>query len=226
MAWQIAIEETEQSYTKLLKQVETETSQNVKGLYCDGDPGLLKALKTQFPETPIQLCVFHKLTRAGQIIPFVRVRNELDREIREKVSAVLFAQTKDEAINNLKELKEFARQHKNHEKLQQVIGALKRNFDLLLTHFDHPEMSPYNNVLEGFNYIIKRKTKLMKGFKKSVNISKWLKLIMLDWRFHRISSSKFPKRNGKSPLELAGCKLPRVYNWLTFVREAFPEKPT
>lgn len=226
LAWQIAIQETEQSYTKLLEKVETKTRQNVKGLYCDGDPGLLKALKTQFPGTPIQLCVFHKLTRSKQIIPFVRARSELDREIRKKVCAVLFAQTKDAAINNLKELKRFARQHESHEKLQQIIGVLKRNFKLLLTHFDHPEMSPYNNVLEGFNYIVKRKTNLMKGFKKPVNISKWIKLIMLDWRFHKISSSRILKRNGKSPLELAGCELPIVYNWLTYVRKEFPRKTT
>jgi hypothetical protein len=99
--------------------------------------------------------------------------------------------SKEDAIRSLKELKEYAKNNKQNEKLQELIGILKRNFDLLLTHFDNPEMSPYNNVLEGFNYIVKRKTKLMKGFKKPVNIKRWIKLIMLDWRFHKLNESEY-----------------------------------
>jgi len=217
--WKIAIEETEKSYSALLAGVSEEISSNVKGFYCDGDPGLLKALKTAYPGTPIQLCVFHKYSRAGQVIPFMRIKNEIDREIKKKVEAVLFAKSKQEAIDSIEELKRYANKHKKHKKLQKLIGVLKRNFDLLLTHFDNPGMSPYNNVLEGFNYIVKRKTKLMKGFKKPINIERWIKLIMLDWRFHLLTESEFKKRKNKSPLELAGCKLPNIYNWMRFVRE-------
>jgi hypothetical protein len=80
-------------------------------------------------------------------------------------------------------------------------------------------MSPYNNVLEGFNHIIKRKLRLTKGFKKELNIHRWLKLMLLDYRFHIIRSSKFPDRNGKSPLELAEVELPKHYNWITLLRK-------
>ncbi len=87
-------------------------------------------------------------------------------------------------------------------------------------------MSPYNNTLEGFNYIVKRKTKLMKGFKKPINIKRWIKLIMLDWRFHYLVELQFKERRNKSPLELAGCKLPKIYNWMSHVRENYPNPPT
>ena len=137
-----------------------------------------------------------------------------------------FAKTKEEAIRKLSDLQRYAREHQEYDKLKKIVGVLKRNFDLLLTLFDNPEMSPYNNTLEGFNYLVKRKTRLMKGFKKEANIHRWLKLILLDWRFHLLASSEFPDRRGKSPLELAGCNLPKIRNWMTFIRKKYPKKST
>ena len=224
--YRIASAETEQAYLKLLKRVYDEINANSKGFFCDGDPGLLKALKTLFPQTPIQLCVFHKYSRAGQIISFKHIKNDTDKEIKKKVEAILFASSKQKAIDNLKELESYAQEHQKYKKLKKLIGVLKHNFELLLTHFDNPEMSPYNNTLEGFNYIVKRKTKLMKGFKKPVNIGRWIKLIMIDWRFHRLIESTFKERKNKSPLELAGCNLPKIYNWMSYVRKNYPIPPT
>jgi transposase-like protein len=224
--WRIALEESRESYDKLLVDVYSEINTNIKGFFCDGDPGLLKAIKDLFPQAPIQLCIFHKYQRAGQLIPFKRIKNDIDREIKKKVEAVLFAKSKDEAIASLDNLKRYAREHQKYEKLQKVIGVLKRNFHLLLTHFDHEEMSPYNNVLEGFNYIVKRKTNLMKGFKKPININRWLKLIMLDWRFHYLTESQFENRRNKSPLELAGCELPKIHNWVKFVYKNYRKSRT
>ena len=222
--WRIALREDREAYDQLLVDAYAEISSNIKGFHCDGDPGLLKAINDLFPQIPIQLCVFHKYSRAGQLIPFIRIRNETDREIKKLTEQVLFAATKQEAILNLEKLQRYAQKHQKHEKLKKLIGVLKRNFDLLLTHFDNPEMSPYNNVLEGFNYIVKRRTRLMKGFKKPVNINKWLKLIMTDWRFHKLKESQFKDRKNKSPLELAGCKLPKIHNWVIYLYKKYPKK--
>lgn len=224
--YRMAQEENYESYKQLLKEAKDEISSIIKGFFCDGDPGLLKALKELFPGKPIQLCVFHKYSRAGQIIPFVRIKNDVDKEIKKLTEKVLFAPTKAEAVDSLAELERYAREHDRHEKLKKLVGVLKRNFQLLLTHFDNPEMSPYNNVLEGFNYIVKRKTNLMKGFKKPINILLWIKMIMLDWRFHPLAESEYKNRRNKSPLQLAGCKLPEIYNWLRYIRENFPKLPS
>lgn len=137
---------------------------------------------------------FYKYARAGQIISFKHIKNETDKEIKKRVEAVLFAPTKQEAIDNLKELERYAREHQKYSKLKKLIGVLKRNFELLLTRFDNPEMSSCNNTLEGFKDIVKRKTNLMKGFKKPVNIGRWIKLIMLDWRFRKLTESAFKER--------------------------------
>lgn len=222
VAYKIALKETAESYTKLIQKAFAEIADGVKGFFCDGDPGLIKAIKAFFPKTPIQLCVFHKYSRVNQIIPFIRPKTELDKEIKERVEKVLFAPAKEQAVEALKNLEQFAKEHEGYDKLKQVIGILKRNFKLLLTHFENPEMSPYNNVLEGFNYIVKRRTRLMKGFKKPINITRWLKLLLLDWRFHLLKETEFKTRRNKSPLQLAEARLPpKIYNWLTFVRKNY-----
>jgi len=225
VSYQIAYEENYQSYCTLITKAEKEIGQP-KGLFCDGDLGLLKVLKERYPSVPIQLCVFHKYSRVGQLACFVHPKSDLDREIKRRVEKVLFAPTKEQALSALAELKQYAVEYPKSQKLKQVIGVLKRNFDLLLTHYDNPEMSPYNNVLEGFNYLIKRRTRLMKGFKKPINISRWIKLLILDWRFHPLTESEFKNRRGKTPLELSQVQLPKIYNWITFLRKKFPKKST
>jgi len=225
VAWTVALEEDSASYQKLINPVKQEISPNLKGFFCDGEPGLLKVLKKEFPDTPIQLCVFHKYARVGQIVPFIRAKTKLDKEIKLRTEKILFAVSRREAETALKDLERYASTHQAHKKLQQVLGVLKCNFDLLMTHFDNPEMSPYNNVLEGFNHILKRRLRLMKGFKKPININRWLKLILLDWRFHPLRETAFKERRGKSPLQLAGVELPEIYNWIKFVRVELVEKP-
>ena len=219
--YDVAQDETEEAYSKLIKTVKAEIVDGIKGLFCDGDPGLIKSLKNHFPKTPIQLCVFHKYQRVHQLVPFIRPKNKLDKEIKERIGQILFAESKKIAITKLHELDQFAKEHQGCKKLQKALGVIKRNFAMLLTHFDHLEMSPYNNVLEGFNHIIKRRTRLMKGFKKPINIKRWLKLIILDWRFHPLRESVFSSRRKQSPLQLAGVELPKIYNWLTFVRKNY-----
>lgn len=222
----VAPEETEASYGNLVDGVKDEISQGLKGFFCDGDPGLLKAIRDRFPSIPIQLCVFHKYSRTGQIASFVRPKSDLDREIKVRVEKILFAPTKEDAIKYLAELEDYTRKYEGSKtKLRKIIHVLKRNFDLLLTHYDHPEMSPYNNVLEGFNYLIKRRTRLMKGFKKELNVHRWIKLLILDWRFHPLTSSEFKARNKKSPLQLAGCELPDIPNWIFYVRQTLRITP-
>ena len=220
VSYTVAQEENSDSYSALIAPVKQEIGWP-KGFFCDGDLGLLKVLKEQYPNIPTQLCVFHKYSRIGQLACFVRPKSELDREIKRRVEKVLFASTKEQALSALAELKQYATDYPKSKKLRQVIGVLKRNFDLLLTHYDNPEMSPYNNVLEGFNYLIKRRTRLMKGFKKPINISRWLKLLILDWRFHILTESEVTGKRNRSPLQLANCTLPKIPNWITFIRKRY-----
>jgi transposase-like protein len=111
VSWHVAEEESEASYAHLMQQAEKGIRTCTKGFYCDGDAGLLKVLRTSFPNVPIQLCVFHKYARAGQVIPFTHIKTELDREIKRRVELVLFAKTKHEVMEQLASLQLYAKEH-------------------------------------------------------------------------------------------------------------------
>jgi transposase-like protein len=224
VAYHVADTETKETYGALLDLAVPEFSLGIKGFFCDGDQGLLALSRKRFPESPVQLCVFHRYARLSRLVTFQYCKNALDKQIKERVEKVLFAESKDAAVNALRDLEQFAKLNQGYEKLRKAMAVLHYNFELLLTHFDHPEMSPYNNVLEGFNHVLKRRIRLMKGFKKDINIHRWIKLLILDWRFHMLRESEFKERRKQTPLELAGVSLPVIYNWLTYVRKNYRKK--
>lgn len=229
VSYLIAERETFEAYQKLI-QLTLPKLKDIKvlGLYGDGDRGLLKALRLYFPNTPIQVCVVHKEFRLGQILPFKRayIGKALDptfkrkvRFFKETVETILYANSKDEAEKQFARLKEFMTKEKD-EKLKKAFGSLKYNFKYILTHFDYPDMERDNNIIEGFNSIIKRRLKLLKGFKKPANIDRYIKLVLLNYRFHEFVESRFVKRRNKTPLELSGVSIPKYYNFIKFLRES------
>lgn len=224
----IAERESFQGYDLLIKSL-LRNYQNVKvcGLYGDGDRGLIKALKLHFPNVPIQVCVIHKEFRLGQLLPFKRAYagKTLPKKFRlrvilfkEAAENILYAGSKKEAEENLEKLKKFMENEKD-EKFRKAYGSLKYNFKYILTHFDYPEMERDNNIIEGFNSIISRRLRLLKGFKKPSNIDRYIKLVLLDYRFHELIESRFTKRRSKTPLELSGVFLPEYYNFIKLLRE-------
>lgn len=228
ISYRISERESFQGYDLLIKSLLFKY-QNVKihGLYGDGDRGLIKALKLHFPNIPIQVCVIHKEFRLGQILPFKRayIGSTLSKEFRLKVilfkeaaEKILYAGSKKESEENLEILKKFMENEKD-EKFKKAYGSLKYNFKYILTHFDYPEMERDNNIIEGFNSIISRRLRLLKGFKKPSNIDRYIKLVLLDYRFHELIESGFVQRRGKTPLELSGIILPDYYNFIKLLRE-------
>lgn len=228
ISYSITERECYHSYQKLIQKAYPKLKDiAVKGIHCDGDRGLIKAIKLNFPGIPIQVCVVHKEFRLGQLLPFKRAYagKSLDPEFKKKVrffkettESIIYAKTKDEAKESFKQLQKFMAKQKN-EKLKRAFGSLKYNFKYLLTHFDYSEMERDNNIIEGFNSLVKRRLRLLKGFKKPANIDRYIKLVLLDYRFHEFIESRFTKRRNKTPLELAGVSLPKYYNFIKYLRE-------
>jgi len=228
ISYLIAEQESFGSYQKLIQRASPKLKGiPVKGIYCDGDRGLIKTVKLNFPNAPIQVCVVHKEFRLGQLLPFKRAYTskvlyprfkKKVRFFKEKSESIIYAETKKEAEENLEQLKKFMAKEKD-EKFKKAFGSLKYNFKYLLTHFDYPGMERDNNIIEGFNSIIKRRLKLLKGFKKPANIDRYIKLVLLDYRFHEFVESRFKKRRNKTPLELSGVSLPKYYNFIKYLRE-------
>lgn len=222
-------DETQAGYERLITEVVNKMGAiNIKGVYGDGDKGLIKALNKLLPTVPFQTCIVHKEMKMGMIVPVksVRVSRKLTPFQKHDIKVfqllfrdVIYAETKDESAKNLERLKQYSESTKD-ERFLKAYRSLSYNFKYTLTHFDHPEMERDNNIIEGFNSILKRRLKLLKGFKRPGNIEKYIKLILLDYRFHEFIESEEKNRRGVTPLELAGVILPEYYNFIKLLRES------
>ena len=223
-------DETEDGYTRLLTAAINKLgSQSIKGVYGDGDNGLLASLKKLIPFVPFQLCVVHKELRMGQFVPVKSLHHSKHFTDQQKhdiktfqflFREAIYAKTKEDSVAALERLGKYVKQNPQ-ERFLKAYRSLSRNFSLTLTHFAHPQMERDNNLLECFNGIIKPRLKLMKSFKKKENLDRYLKLFLLEFRFRPLKESRFKERRGNSPLQLGDVYLPQYYNFLTFLRKQF-----
>lgn len=197
------------------------------GVYLDGEKGLISAVSRVFPGVPQQLCVVHKYLRMGEIVPFKSanrkgvfyLKKRAILKFKKLFEEVIFAKSKKGSVAKFAELDAFTRNH-FIDRFYKGYRMLKNNFNLTLTHFDYPHMQRDNNLIECFNSIISRKFDLFKGFKKDGNIERYLKLAFLDFRFHKLSESRFAYRRDASPLELSRANIPTHYNFIKMLRVA------
>ncbi len=226
-------DETQEAYEQVITQaVNKMGAVNVKGVYADGDRGFLAAWKKLLPTVPFQLCVFHKELRMGQILPMksVGVSRQMTPQTKHDLKVfqllfreALYSQSKQECWSAFEQLKKYCDSNAHHqsERFSKAYRSLSTNFIYTLTHFDYPHMKRDNNMIESFNGCLKPRLKLMKGFKKQDNLNRYLKLFLLDYRFHTLKSSQNSKRRNHSPLQCADVYLPKYYNFLTFLRTTF-----
>ena len=220
-------EESEAGYTKLIKKALAKIEkEKIKGIYGDGDRGLLSSLKKHLAEIPFQLCTVHKEMRMGQIVPvkIVRRSKKMTKQVKKEILVfqklfrqAIYAETKESAYKGLDKLKIFT-DNSTQERFKKAYRSLKRNFKLTLTHFDNSGMARNNNLIECFNSCIKPRLKLMRSFKKKENLNRYLKLFLLEFRFHPLKESRFKERRNQSPLELGNVYLPKYYNFINFLR--------
>ena len=130
ISYSICREESYNSYKRLVNPCLSEI-ENAKGLYFDGDPGLIKVLEEFFPDVPKQLCVFHKYRRCSQIIPFKRTSKQ-DEPLKDFVHKILYAKSEKEARLNLIKFTNYVKENNQCQKAKKLLGALKRNFEYLL----------------------------------------------------------------------------------------------
>lgn len=219
--------ETQAGYEQLLQTVINKIgAHNIKGAYGDGDNGLIASLKHLLPFVPFQLCIVHKEMRMGQFVPvkslhwskhFTDQQKHQIREFQYLFREVIYAKTKEDSIAAFKRLGTYVKGNKQ-ERFLKAYRSLYRNFELTLTHFSNPYMERDNNLLECFNGILKPRLELMKSFKKKENLDRYLKLFLLEFRFHPLKESRFKNRRGQTPLELGEVYLPKYYNFIRFLR--------
>lgn len=223
--------ENQAGYNKLINKVLKKIDKNlIKGTYGDGDKGLISSLKIHMPDVPFQLCVTHKQLRMGQIVPvkIVRRSRKMTAAVKKEIlqfqklfKKTVYAESKEKAYQALNKLKVFAHRIKgpNEKRFQKAYRSLKKNFKLTLTHFDHSGMARDNNLIECFNGCLKPRLKLMKSFKKGKNLNRYLKLFLLEFRFHPLKESALKERRRKTPLELGEVYLSKYWNFISFLRK-------
>jgi len=221
-------DETGAGYERLLISVVNKLGAlSIKGVYGDGDNGLIFSLKKLLPHVPFQLCVFHKELRMGEVVPVKRVHTSKFMTTRQKneilmfqklFREVIYAETKEASYQALLILEKYVKKKPGNDRFQKAYRSLLKNFPYTLTHFDYPEMHRDNNLLECFNGILKPRLTLMKSFKKKENLNRYLKLFLLEFRFHPLKESRFKTQRGQSPLQLGDVYLPKYYNFIHFLR--------
>lgn len=222
-----ATQESEKNYHRLIDKVKGKQAVHfIKGIYGDGDNGLLSALKQMLPDIPFQICVVHKELKMGELVPVKLVNRSHKmgeaikveiREFQELFRAVLYAKTKEESKKALEVLGEYV-ESSSQERFKAAYRSLRKNFNLTLTHFDHPDMDRDNNLLECFNGCLRPRLELMRGFKKLENLNRYLKLFLLEFRFRPLKESRFKNRRNLTPLQIGGVYLSPYYNFLTYLR--------
>jgi len=181
----------------------------------DGKQGLHQALEEIFPSIPRQLCVAHKARRICQIIPRVR-GDKIDKVVfRLGINCVTakneetFYKQKNILIQLFKSSWYKKQEKSRREKIKKVLGAARYQQKYLNTRFKLPNLirdDITTNSLECVNGIIKERIKLFRGFKRKNNARLIIKLIILYYRFHKFTGSKFKHRNGKRPIQLNQIK--------------------
>ena len=169
-----------------------------------------------FPNTPHQACVAHFSRYVDMTLPKSKKSkyHQHNEFLRKYIHSILFAQSLNDADEMLYRLKNI--EHLFQRKYQQkVIRSLRRNFHLLTTHFSWEDVPRDTNVVENIIRQLNRKLIQMHGFKNWDNAYGFLKLWFCAYRFRPFVSSRYPHRNGLSPLSLAGVDI-SDYDWLKF----------
>jgi transposase-like protein len=209
--------ETADGFARLETEARLDAGYPLKGVVSDLGPGFAQAHRDHFGEVPFQACRVHFDRRLDSNIPKARwsKRAPLYVELKERIRAVLYADSHDQARSLLNELVAERKRFKGTGNVD-VIHALRRHFDLYMAHHFTPGLPADNNVTENVIKQLNKKLRLMEGFASIESAELYVRLLVGCYRFKRFTDSCRKINNGKAPLELAGVDV-GGRDWLTFL---------
>lgn len=167
---------------------------------------------------PHQLCCVHVLREVDRTLKYPSTRDEHHRRLRKLLRRLLFAPTLKSLAFRKKQLRRWRIQD-GQEK--QALNKVLRNLPLTSTYLRLRERKDQgerlylprsSNGLENGISRIEERLKTMRGFKTLKTAQLTLKLIILNLRFGKMKNSKKRRKNGRSPLTLAGAvNLPKSF---------------
>ena len=100
--------------------------------------------------------------------------------------------------------------------LEAEVLNFESKMDLIWTHFHYPRLPRTNNIIEGIIDKLKHKITDCHGFTYPETAWNSIKMIIMNYRFHKFTCSRIEGHNGKkSSLELAGVNTTGI-NWIKF----------
>lgn len=185
----------------------------LQNLVSDGSPEIPHAARKVYGDNFIfQLCTRHFL----EGLEGLAVLKEMEQNISEteilikNIQMIIQAETLDIAKQNLKLLKDKKHFYKtNIQKI--IIKQFKEKFNFLMSHLFYPERNiPHtNNDIENLFRQLELNIGSVGRFGKFWNAHHYLNAWALKRRFTKFTDCKGQRkhRNGKAPLELAGCEI-------------------
>lgn len=207
--------ETEDGFAQLETEARLDAGHPLKGVVSDLGPGFAQTHRDHFGAVPFQACRIHFDRRLDQDIPKAKhsPRAALNQELKDRIRAVLYAPTYEDARALLHALCAVRARFTGIGRVDSL-GSLERNFELYMSHHFVPGLPADNNVTENVIKQLNKKLRLMEGFESMESAERYVRLLVGCYRFKRFTDSC--RSNGKAPLELAGVDLKR-HDWLQFL---------
>lgn len=208
--------EGEEAFERLVREGVTVAGYPLKGLVMDAAAPFLAGHANYFARVPLQLCRIHASRRLDYAIAKAKFSPDapLRAELKDRVRAVLFAPTEEEARRRFHVLLADRDRYEGLGR-RDTLGAMGRTLDLYLTHHRVEGMPSDANVTENVIKQLGKKLRLMEGFASLESAERFSRLLVGCYRFKRFTDcARRREGNGKSPLQLAGADIEGT-DWLS-----------
>jgi hypothetical protein len=188
----------------------------LKAVVCDGNECIPDAVKFVFGnEIVIQLCTRHFMEGLRKLLPEEEKPKKRERleKLLSLIQYVIEADDIEEAKENLMALTLYAKTLR-HPLKKQFLELFELHKNELCAHLLHPELGlPHtSNDVENLIRQVNQRLKSLGRFSHQIYARDYLHAWALLRRFTPFTDCKGARRyrNGKAPLELAGCEIKHV----------------
>ena len=159
--------ETAAALARLETEARLDAGYPLYGVVSDFAPGFARAHRDHFGDVPFQACRVHFDRRLDSDIPKKSWTGKapLYAELKERIRAVLYADTFDEARALLSDLTAERSRFKHTGKVDTLRG-LERNFEFYSAHHRVPGLPADNNVTENVIEQLNKKLRLMEWLRE------------------------------------------------------------